>query len=83
MPIYEYQAAQADRSCAHCVKPFEVLQKLSDPPLTACPRCGAALTKLVSPPAIGSSRSGWDAKARDAGFHKLKRLGKGEYERKY
>jgi len=33
--------------------------------------------------AVGASRSGLDDRAKAAGFTKLKRLGKGEYERQY
>jgi putative FmdB family regulatory protein len=83
MPIYEYQAKDRKKSCSHCVDGFEQLQKLSDPPLTACPQCGAAVTKTISAPSVGSSKSGLDDRARSAGFHKLEKLGKGEYEKKY
>jgi putative FmdB family regulatory protein len=83
MPIYEYQAKHSSRSCAHCARPFDVLRRLSDPPLTACPDCGAPVEKRISAPAVGSSRSGYDSRARDAGFHKLQRVSKGEYEKKY
>ena len=43
VPIYEYQAKEAKRSCAHCVHPFEVVQKMSDASLVACPECGAPM----------------------------------------
>lgn len=82
MPIYEYQASEK-KSCPHCAKRFEVLQKMSDPPLTVCPECGAPVSRLISPPAVGLSRSGLDDRAKQAGFHKLERRGKGEYEKKY
>jgi len=83
MPIYEYQAKDAATSCAHCLKPFECLQRLSDPPLDKCPQCGAPVTKIISVPAVGRSRTGFDRRAKEAGFTKLQRLGKGEYEKKY
>jgi len=83
MPIYEYQAEDKNRSCPRCAGGFEVMQRVSDAPLSTCPRCGAPLKKLISAPAVGRSRSTLDDKAQAAGFHKLQRLGKGEYEKKY
>jgi hypothetical protein len=41
------------------------------------------VVKVVSRPAVGGSSSGFDDRAKSAGFHKLKRLGKGEYEKQY
>lgn len=52
MPLYEYQ-------CDACGHRFEVIQKFSDPPREACPRCGAAVRKLVSSPAFQFKGSGW------------------------
>ena len=53
MPIYEYQ-------CEACGHVFDSLQKISEPPLTTCPDCGAeALKKLVSAPAFRLKGSGW------------------------
>lgn len=52
MPIYEYV-------CEGCDSRIEVKQKLSDPPLTTCERCGKGLTKVISSPAIMFKGSGW------------------------
>jgi len=53
MPIYEY-------ACKKCGHVFDVLQKMSDPPLTDCPECGAAeLRKLVSAPSFRLKGGGW------------------------
>ena len=53
MPIYEYE-------CQQCGARHEVLQKISDEPLTECPSCHAhALTKLVSAAGFRLSGSGW------------------------
>jgi putative FmdB family regulatory protein len=53
MPIYEYQ-------CAACGHTFELLQKVSDSPLTRCPDCGAeALKKLISASAFRLKGGGW------------------------
>jgi putative FmdB family regulatory protein len=52
MPLYEYQ-------CDACAHRFEVIQKYSDPPIDVCPKCGGAVKKLLSSPAIQFKGSGW------------------------
>lgn len=83
MPIYEYEAKDRKQSCAYCVNGFENLQSLSDPTLKQCPHCGNDIIKLISAPRLGLSVSSLDDRAKAAGFRKLKRLGKGEYEKQY
>ncbi len=53
MPIYEYQ-------CAECKHIEEVIQKISDEPLTVCPACNKpALKKKVSASGFRLSGDGW------------------------
>lgn len=52
MPLYEYQ-------CDACGQRFERIQKFSDPPVAACPACGAPVRKLISSPAIQFKGSGF------------------------
>ena len=53
MPIYEYQ-------CTACGAELEKLQKISDPLLKDCPRCGKpALNKRVSAPSFRLKGTGW------------------------
>ena len=52
MPLYEYQ-------CNACGHRFEVIQKFSDAPVEACEKCGGAVGKLLSSPAIQFKGSGW------------------------
>jgi len=40
MPFYEYQ-------CSNCGNQLEELQKMSDPPLTKCPKCGKETLKRL------------------------------------
>ena len=55
MPIYEYK-------CTSCGHKKEVLQKMSDAPLTECPACGkATLSKLISAAGFQLKGSGWYA----------------------
>jgi putative FmdB family regulatory protein len=51
MPLYEYQCDNGHR--------FELIRKFSDPPLDACPTCGAPVRKLFSSPAIQFKGSGF------------------------
>ena len=83
MPIYCYEPVSEAESCPHCVHGFEALQPLSAPSLTACPECGSPVHRVLSAPRIGHSVSALDDRAKAAGFSKLKRLGKGEYEKVY
>ena len=53
MPFYEYE-------CASCKFYAEVMQKITDAPLTKCPSCGKkALKKLVSAPNFRLKGGGW------------------------
>jgi putative FmdB family regulatory protein len=55
MPIYEYR-------CSECGQDHEVLQKVSEPPLTECPACGKpALQKQLSAAGFQLKGSGWYA----------------------
>lgn len=83
MPIYEYQAKDEKHSCPRCAERFDIMQRISDAPLKECPECGSPLIKLISAPSVGRSVAGFDDRAKSAGFHKLERLGSGEYEKKY
>jgi putative FmdB family regulatory protein len=53
MPFYEYE-------CQACKFYAEVMQKISDAPLTKCPSCGKRqLKKLVSAPVFRLKGGGW------------------------
>jgi putative FmdB family regulatory protein len=53
MPFYEYE-------CQACKYYAEVMQKITDAPLTKCPSCGKpALEKLVSAPVFRLKGGGW------------------------
>ena len=83
MPVYDYLATDPAKGCPKCAEGFEVVQSIRDPKLETCPSCGAPVCKRIVAPAIGRSKSKLDDRAKAAGFTKLKRLGKGEYEKMY
>lgn len=52
MPIYEY-------TCQKCGRHLEVMQKMSDKPLTRCPECKGKLEKIFSQTSFQLKGSGW------------------------
>lgn len=52
MPLYEYK-------CEQCGDIFEVMQKFSDKPLVTHEKCGGAVHRLISAPALQFKGSGW------------------------
>lgn len=52
MPVYEYK-------CTKCSEQFEVMQKISDDPLTECSSCGGELKKLLTNTSFVLKGSGW------------------------
>src|SRR5215510_395904 len=52
MPIYEY-------SCQKCGHHLEIMQKMSDKPLTRCPECKGKLEKIFSQTSFQLKGSGW------------------------
>jgi len=53
MPFYEYE-------CSSCKFYTELMQKITDAPLTKCPSCGKkTMTKLVSAPVFRLKGAGW------------------------
>lgn len=83
MPVYDYEAVSPKAGCPRCSQGFEIVQSIHDPRLAVCPDCGVAIRRIITAPAIGRSKSKLDDRAKSSGFTKLKRLGKGEYEKMY
>ncbi|HEU4707860.1 MAG TPA: zinc ribbon domain-containing protein [Methylophilaceae bacterium] len=55
MPIYDYQ-------CTSCGFKQEVMRKISEPNVTACPECSKeTFTRQVSAPSFQLSGTGWYA----------------------
>ena len=52
MPMYEYR-------CSDCGNQFELRQKFSDEPVSACPKCGGSVEKLISMTSFSLKGSGW------------------------
>jgi len=54
MPIYEY-------ACEECNKNFEIMQKITEDPLTACPDCKGRVKKKISSTSFVLKGTGWYA----------------------
>jgi putative FmdB family regulatory protein len=52
MPTYGYR-------CGSCGHEFEILQRITDPPLVTCPKCGGKLSKMLYPAGIIFKGSGY------------------------
>jgi putative FmdB family regulatory protein len=48
MPIYEYQALNADNACDYCRHGFEVFQQIKEKPLMKCHYCEQPVKKIIS-----------------------------------
>ena len=87
MPLYTYQTTDIDRCCAHCVLPFEVMQKLADAPLTACPECDQPIKKIITAVHLNTGTTGSpgtnlsEKNIAKHGFTQYRKVGKGQYEK--
>lgn len=86
MPTYVYQVINADGSEG---EQFEVVQKMSDPPLARHPETGAAVRRVIQPPNIAGNWSDAATKSKLSdknldrlGFTKYQRAGDGKYEKR-
>jgi len=52
MPIYEYK-------CVDCNEQFEVMQRITDDPLSTCEHCGGELKRLITSTSFVLKGSGW------------------------
>lgn len=57
MPTYVYGPPPQSpaRDCPQCAERFELIQRMSEPALTACPRCGEAVIRIPVPFGLGHS----------------------------
>lgn len=83
MPLYVYEAKDGEKGCAKCRAQFEVMQSLKEAPLARCPECGGAVRRVICAVGLTHSKTDLHYRAKRAGFHTLKRVGKGEYEKMY
>lgn len=51
MPVYEYECSEHGR--------YEVVQKITDLPLTVCSKCGREVKKVISGTSFALKGGGW------------------------
>ena len=83
MPLYVYEATDPKKSCPKCKDGFEIPQKLSEEKLVKCPYCHNPIFRVIQAPGLGHSKTDLHYRAKRAGFHTLKKVEKGEYEKLY
>ena len=83
MPLYVYEAKDPEHGCAKCRASFEVTQSLKDARLERCPGCGAPVYRVIQAPGLTHSKTDLHYRAKRAGFHTLKKVSRGEYEKIY
>lgn len=87
MPTYVYETVRKDGSAGET---FEVIQQISEPPLTQHPETGEPVRRIIQAPFIGGSWSEGamkknvsdDKKLDRLGFTKYVKAGDGYYEKR-
>jgi putative FmdB family regulatory protein len=81
MPIYEYKPA-GEAHCDHCRDGFDVLQKLSESTLEACPECSAPIERVISAPMLSTGTPSMsESNIEKHGFTQYRKVEKGVYEK--
>lgn len=52
MPTYQYK-------CKQCEHRFDVMQRITEEPLTECPECGGEIRRVLFPAGVVFKGSGW------------------------
>jgi putative FmdB family regulatory protein len=50
MPTYRYRTTDPRKSCDHCKSGFEIVQRITEPSLSNCPRCKNSVYRVIFPP---------------------------------
>ena len=81
MPTYVYRVVRPAGSPGdEPEETFEVMQRMSDPPLTRHPETGEPVERVICPPQIGKGAQ-TNRQIGAAGFTKYKKTSDGKYER--
>jgi predicted nucleic acid-binding Zn ribbon protein len=77
MPLYEYVILNEDGTVGET---FEVLQRISDPPLKKHPQTGQKVSRIMSAPSVKKAYSGGPIRG-DTSNKNLERLGFTKYQK--
>ena len=78
MPVYEYGPKGGAPGCDHCRDGFDILQRMTEDALTACPKCGGPIERIMQRAAIATPKTNTELK--NLGFTKLVKRDTGVYE---
>lgn len=68
MPTYAYRATDPEKGCNRCAKGFEIIQRITESPLTQCPQCKKPISRLLFAPMVfikGSPMTETDRKIKE------------------
>lgn len=84
MPIYSYRAQNVSDACDQCREAFDVMQKMSEPPVAVCPTCLKPVVRILHPAANvrleNTKQLLSDDNLKKHGFKKLVNRGGGKYD---
>ena len=83
MPQYVYEACDAKNSCHVCKVGFEISQSIHDEKLDHCPYCRNPVFRVIQAPGLTHSKTDLHYRAKRAGFHTLKKVDNGTFEKLY
>jgi putative FmdB family regulatory protein len=93
MPTYVYAPPHENgkkskpRTCDVCSGNFEVVQRMIEDALTACPKCGETVERVIMAPSLNGvgfmATSPSKSRMAAGGFTQYKRHGKGYYEKQF
>lgn len=90
MPTYVYGPKLSEnekRACDVCAANFEIVQRMSEDALSACPKCGGAIERVIMAPNLNGvgfmGRKPSAKRMAQGGFTQYKRHGKGYYEKQF
>lgn len=86
MPTYCYRKLDGEVGCEKCSQIFELVQKMSDAPITHCDQCGAPVERIIAPYGVyfytdRQKQMLSDKNLSRMGFTKLVREEKGVYRK--
>lgn len=83
MPTYEYALAGDERGCPLCRKGFDIQQGMQEESLKECPRCGAAVRRVIGNVNVATHQREKtllsDSNLKRHGFKKLRNEGDGKF----
>ncbi len=52
MPTYAYRATDSEKGCPYCRRGFEIIQRMTESALAACPQCKNPISRVLFAPTV-------------------------------